>query len=338
MKKTILILGGAGYIGSHTAYLLAQQGHSIIIIDKYLHQQHFTPTWAHVIKGDFADESLLAHIFKHHTIDAVMHFAAFIEVGLSIINPKEFYDNNVTKTLKLLDLMLEHNVKQLIFSSTCAIYGNPMTPLIDESHPTNPISPYGKGKLCVEFALADYARAYGLQYISLRYFNASGALPEAGLGEQHFPETHLIPKILHALYTNASCSVFGTDYETPDGTCIRDYVHVLDIAQAHIKALEHLMATGMSDCFNLGTGKGASVLEMINVIQKLSGKKLSIDFHSRRPGDASTLVANPSKAYQILGWKPQQSSLEQILSSALRWEEYRRKINKAMFCNTALFI
>lgn len=322
--KTILITGGAGYIGSHTAYLMAQRGHKVIILDKFIHHQAFTPSWAYVIKGDYADADLLAHIFKQHTIDAVMHFAAFIEVGLSVINPKDFYDNNVVKTLTLLELMLRHSVKQFIFSSTCAIYGNPDYLPIDELHPRNPVSPYGKNKLAIEFALEDYARAYDFHYVSLRYFNAAGAAVEAGLGEQHFPETHLIPRMIHALTHQLPCAVYGTDYPTPDGSCVRDYIHVLDIAHAHIKALEHLEKTKTSDCFNLGTGTGYSVLEMIQSLQRLTDKRMLIDYRDRRPGDTALLIANPTKAEKVLGWKPYYSSLDYLMTSAVRWEEYRR--------------
>ena len=339
MKKTILIPGGAGYIGSHTAYLLAQQGHHVVILDKFVHNQNFSHNWATIIEGDFADKKLLEKIFVTYNVDAVMHFAAFIEVGESVKNPQRFYQNNVVKTLTLLDTMLAHNVKKFIFSSSCAVYGEPIKIPMTESHPCNPISPYGKNKLAVEFALQDYDRAYGLKYVSLRYFNACGALPEEGLGEQHDPETHIIPLMIRAIKQNKIFKIFGTDYDTPDGTCIRDYIHVLDIAQAHILALKHIDKCGMippaegvhleqgvhlenrSDHFNLGSGSGFSVKEMITKVEKIFGKKMDIQKIARRPGDPAILLADPSKAKTILGWEPKYSDLEKILESAITADE-----------------
>lgn len=324
-RKTILITGGAGYIGSHTAFLLAQQGHSIIILDTFVHKQLFAPSWATVIRGDFANTQLLDSLFEQYDIDAVMHFAAFIEVGLSVINPKEFYDNNVTKTLALLDAMLRHNVKTFVFSSSCAIYGNPVQLPMNEQHPKNPISPYGKTKLAIECALEDYSTAYGLNYVSLRYFNAAGAVPEIGLGEQHVPETHLVPRMIHSMMNHTPFTIYGTDYATPDGSCIRDYVHVLDIAGAHLKALEHLDRTKTSDFFNVGTGTGQSVLEMIQAIQRLSRRALTLVVKDRRQGDPETLVADPSKAHKLLGWQPRYSSPDYIVSSALSFASSQHK-------------
>ena len=272
-----------------------------------------------VIKGDFGDENLLREVFEKYEIDAVMHFAAFIEVGESVKEPQRFYENNVIKTLKLLDIMLEHDVKKFIFSSSCAVYGEPEKVPMDETNPYRPISPYGKNKLVVEYALQDYARAYDLKYVSLRYFNAAGALPEKGLGEQHDPETHIIPLMLRAIKENKTFKIFGTDYETPDGTCIRDYIHVLDIADAHIRALEYLREGGESNEFNLGSGKGFSVLEMIRQAEKICGKKMLVKKEGRRPGDPAILLADPTKACQILGWTPQRSNLQSILKSAFEF-------------------
>ncbi len=320
MKKTILIPGGAGYIGSHTAYLMSQLGHKVIILDKLLHGQTFNHRWATLIKADFADEQILDQIFTNHQIDAVMHFAAFIEVGESVKRPKDFYKNNVIKTLKLLHAMLEHNVKKIVFSSSCAIYGNPVKIPMDETHAANPMNPYGKNKLTVEFALQDYAQSYGLQYVSLRYFNASGAMPSQGLGEQHNPETHIIPLMLRAIKNNGAFKIFGTNYNTHDGSCLRDYIHVRDLAQAHVLAYQYMQETGKSNFFNLGSEKGYSVKEMVDSAQKICKQKMNIQICDRRPGDADTLVADSTKIKNVLGWKPEFSNLDFILQSAWEWE------------------
>jgi len=317
MGKTILIPGGAGYIGSHTAFLLAQKGYSVIVLDKYVHNQVFEHPWAKIVREDFSDTETLHKIFTREKIDAVMHFAAFIEVGESVKQPQKFYDNNVVKTLKLLEIMGQHNVNKFIFSSSCAVYGEPISIPIDETHTCNPISPYGKNKLAVEFALQDYARAYGLEYVSLRYFNAAGNLKKEGLWEQHDPETHIIPLMVRAIKNKTPFKIFGTDYDTPDGTCIRDYIHVLDIADAHIKALEYLDKGGIPDAFNLGSGKGFSVKEMITATEKNCNAKMLVEEESRRPGDPAVLLANPEKSKKILGWEQKHSSLEEILSGVL---------------------
>ena len=327
MKKTILVLGGAGYIGSHTAHLLYQKGYNVLILDKLIHGQPFAHKWATLIKADFADEEVLKKIFSEYQIEAVMHFAAFIEVGISVKKPAEFYENNVIKTIKFLDFMLKHGVKKFIFSSSCAIYGNPVKIPMNEKHPFDPISPYGKNKLAVEFVLQDYAIAYGLQYVSLRYFNAAGADPQNGLGEQHNPETHIIPLMLRAIKNNKTFKIFGTNYNTPDGTCVRDYIHIKDLANAHLLGLEYLNSTGTlsvfsnkSDYFNLGTGRGYSVKEMTQEAQKVCNKEMLIQTCDPRPGDVDTLIADNKKAKTILGWEPQNSDLENILRSAWEWE------------------
>ena len=325
-SKTILITGGAGYIGSHTGFLLSKLGYKIIIIDKLLHGQHFPHKWATLIKGDFSDPKILKNIFESFNIKAVMHFAAFIEVGESVKNPIEFYENNVSKTLKLLNSCVEHNVKKFIFSSSCAVYGNPIQMPMNEKHPLNPVSPYGKNKLTIEFALQDYDKAYGLKFISLRYFNAAGAYPEEGLGEQHNPETHIIPLILRAIKNKKTFKIFGTDYNTKDGTALRDYIHVLDIAQAHVLALKYLETKtkgtfNVSDVFNLGTGNGYTVKEMINAAEKICGNKLQVEICGRRAGDPDKLLADPKKIRNILGWKPKYSDLNNILMTAWLWEK-----------------
>ncbi|MCK4265245.1 UDP-glucose 4-epimerase GalE [Candidatus Babeliales bacterium] len=321
MKKTVLVTGGAGYIGSHTAYLLAQQGYDVIIIDKLLHNQPFNHNWCTLIKEDFANKDVLKDIFKSYNVDSVVHFAAFIEVGESVIYPQRFYENNVLKTFELLDSMLTHGVKKFIYSSSCAVYGNPIKIPMDENHPKNPVSPYGKNKLAVEFILEDYSKAYDLKYIALRYFNAAGAFPEAGLGEMHNPETHIIPLLLRAILSQKPFKIFGDNYNSKDGTCIRDYVHVRDISDAHVKALDHLEKTGASDFFNLGTGTGYTVKELINSAEKICAAKANLIYAERRDGDVDALVADLSKASDILNWKPAFSNLEFILKSALRWEE-----------------
>ncbi|MFC1894733.1 UDP-glucose 4-epimerase GalE [Candidatus Dependentiae bacterium] len=328
MSKTILIPGGAGYIGSHTSYLLSKLGFKIIIIDKFVHNQSFNQPWARLIKDDFANPEILKKVFTENQIDAVMHFAAFIEVGESVKKPQEFYQNNVIKTLNLLNTMLEYGVNKFIFSSSCAIYGNPNKLPLTENHTFDPISPYGKNKLAIEFALQDYSQAYNLQYVSLRYFNAAGALPEKNLGEQHNPETHIIPLMLRAIKNNTEFKIFGTDYNTPDGTCVRDYIHILDIAQAHVLALQYLQETEKSNFFNLGSEKGYSVKEMTNATQKICNQKINIKKFGRRPGDVGTLIADSTKIKNLLGWQTKYSDLNNILKSAWEWEVFNTKQNK----------
>jgi len=321
MQKTILIPGGAGYIGSHTAFLMHKRGYKVIIIDNLLHGQEFDHDWAHFIKADFTDESVLRDIFTKYNIDVVMHFAALIEVGESVKRPKDFYENNVIKTIRLLNMMVEYGVNQMVFSSSCAVYGNPVKVPIDEQNPYNPISPYGKNKLAVEFALQDYAVAYGLRYVSLRYFNAAGATLEASLGEQHDPETHIIPLMLRAIKNNKPFKMFGTDYNTQDGTCVRDYIHVKDIADAHVLAFDYLQKGGKSDVFNLGSEKGYSVKQMVDVAQQVCQKPMQVDMCARRAGDVDMLIADSTKIKNILGWSPKHSDLLHILESAWRWEQ-----------------
>ncbi len=316
MAFSVLITGGAGYIGSHTAFLLAQLDYRIIILDTFVHNQFFSPSWATVIKGDIENTQLLTKIFEKNSIDAVMHFAAYIEGGKSVKNPAKFYNNNVTKTLNILNVMQANNVNKLIFSSSCAVYGIPKSLPIVEKHPKNPISPYGKTKLMVEMILEDFIKAYNLNYVSLRYFNATGALPEEGLGEQHVPETHVIPLLLACAYEKKIFNVFGTDYPTPDKTAIRDYIHVKDIAQAHVLALRYLENDNPSDSFNLGTEKGISVKEMVHAVETACKTTLRIHWAERRVGDPPVLVADASKAKKKLGWKPKYSSITNIVQSA----------------------
>jgi len=316
MIPTILVTGGAGYIGSHAALFLAQKGYKVIILDDFLQHQQFNHAWAQVIKGDVADRALLATIFKQHAIKAVMHFAAFIEVGESVRDPLKYYNNNVGKTITLLEAMLEHNVRHFIFSSSCAVYGTPQWLPLTEDHPVQPVSPYGQSKLMIENVLRDVAANHQLNFIALRYFNAAGALPEFGLGEQHTPETHLIPLLFKAARSQAPFKLFGTDYPTKDGSCVRDYLHVWDIADAHWRALEHLLQGKPSDVFNLGTGNGVSVRQMVDAVEKVTQTNINLIVEKRRQGDPAILVADASKANLILGWKPHYSELEFMLKSA----------------------
>jgi len=322
MKK-ILITGGAGYIGSHTAHLLSQHGYELVMVDIFHHGQQNPLPNIPCYPINIGDRQALEKLFQEHSFDAVMHFAAYIEVGESVKTPDRFYHNNVVNTYTLLEVMRKFGVNNIIFSSTCAIYGNPVQIPMDETHPIAPQSPYAKTKCTVEFMLQDYAIAYGLKYIALRYFNAAGAMPENNLGEVHNPETHAIPLLLQAAKNNAPFTIFGTDYPTPDGTAIRDYVHVLDIAQAHVLALEYLKNNNPSTAFNLGTGTGCSVKELVAVAEKISKKTIPVVFTPRRPGDVPILVANAHKAKTVLNWHPAHSVLEAIMQSAWAWEQKR---------------
>lgn len=316
MKQTILVTGGAGYIGSHTAFLLAQQGYNVVVLDLLLYDQTFNHPWATFIQGDCGDQTLLDKIFRQYHINTVMHFAAHIEVGESVKNPLKYYHNNVTNTLNLLESMLKHNVNTFIFSSSCAVYGVPESPCISENHKKNPISPYGMTKYIIEKVLEDLHTSHNLRYVALRYFNAAGALPEFDLYEQHKPETHLIPLLLQAIHTQEPFYIFGMDHPTSDGSCIRDFLHVWDIAHAHLKALNHLEKGNPSDCFNLGTGQGISVKQMIAHIEQITKATLNTIPVKSRPGDPPILIADPSKAHDILGWKPSYSDILFIVQSA----------------------
>lgn len=318
----ILIVGGAGYIGSHINKELNHQGYETIIFDNLSFGHPEFVKWGNFQEGDLGNIEEIRKLFKEYTIDAVMHFAAFTYVGESVKNPQKYYLNNLRNTLNLLQVMLEEDVKYFVFSSTCATYGTPEEIPITENHPQNPINPYGKGKLMVEQILADYSRAYGLKYASLRYFNAAGADPEAEIGESHQPETHLIPLILDvAMDKKEKIQVYGTDYATPDGTCIRDYIHVMDLADAHIKALKYLKEGGKSDVFNLGNGQGFSVREVIETSQKVTGKTIKVEEVERREGDPPILVGSSSKAQEILNWHPRYDDLAVIIETAWKWHQ-----------------
>jgi UDP-glucose 4-epimerase len=323
----ILVTGGAGYIGSHSVLSLQKAGYEVIVLDNlvYGHQDLVeTVLKVKLIVGSTCDRSLLREIFTKYQIDAVMHFAAYAYVGESVTQPAKYYNNNVVGTLTLLEAMLEANINKFVFSSTCATYGVPDSVPITEDQSQNPINPYGATKLMVERILQDFNQAYDFRSVCLRYFNAAGADPEGNLGEDHNPETHLIPLVLHtALGKRESVSIFGTDYDTSDGSCIRDYIHVLDIAQAHILALKYLINNGATDVFNLGNGSGFSVKEVIETARKITGKEIKVELSDRRPGDPPALVGSGAKAQKILGWKPAYSNLDHIISHAWQWHQKR---------------
>ena len=326
-KPTILVTGGAGYIGSHACLVLKHAGYDVIILDNlvYGHRDLVEKVLqVKLVVGDTNDRPLLDRLFQTHNIAAVMHFAAYTYVGESVSEPAKYYRNNVTGTLTLLEAMLAASVKNFVFSSTCATYGVPKTIPIPEEHPQNPINPYGVTKWMVEKMLADFDRAYNLKSVFFRYFNAAGADPSGLLGEDHAPETHLIPLVLFtALGKRKSISIFGTDYPTPDGTCIRDYIHVTDLANAHLLGLEYLLKGGDTQVFNLGNGSGFSVKEVIETARTVTQKEIIATECDRRPGDPPILVGSSAKARNTLGWSPQYSELTQIISDAWKWHQKR---------------
>ena len=322
--KNILVIGGAGYIGSHMVRMLAKQGYNPVVFDN-LSKGHREAVANYPFElGDLGDKARLSEVFKKYGIEAVMHFAAFAEVGESVKEPSKYYHNNVAKVLDLLDALVENDIKYFVFSSTAATFGEPVRPKIDESHPQNPINPYGNTKLMVEKILADFDTAYGLKATALRYFNASGADDSGEIGESHNPETHLIPIVLQAAAgKRASIKMFGTDYPTPDGTCVRDYVHVNDLARAHILALEKMFKDNVSERFNLGSGNGFSVAEIVKEAKRITGIDFTVEKAPRRDGDPAVLVADSAKAERILGWKPQYN-LTRIIETAWNWEQHRK--------------
>ena len=321
---SILVMGGAGYIGSHTVKHLLNHGYKVVVADNLVYgHRESVDSRADFIHADLADPNSLQAVFTRDKIDAVIHFAAYAYVGESVQEPRKYYYNNVQGTLNLLDVMLQHNVKDIVFSSTCATYGEPQYAPIDEKHPQKPINPYGRTKLMIEQIFADYERAYGLRYIALRYFNAAGASADGSIGESHTPETHLIPLVLKAIKgEHKAISVFGTDYDTPDGTCIRDYIHVEDLALAHRLAVEKLKE--YSGCINLGTGIGTSVKEIITAAEKVSGKKCPVEYGPRRAGDPARLFADNHKAKEVLGWTPKYTNIKDIIQTAWNWETNRK--------------
>ncbi|HKY03152.1 MAG TPA: UDP-glucose 4-epimerase GalE [Burkholderiales bacterium] len=316
----VLVVGGAGYIGSHMVLMLAEQGHDVTVFDNFSTGYRDAVLAGYLVEGDLADVDALDRLFESHRFDAVMHFASFIQVGESVREPLKYYRNNVSNTLNLLDVMARHKVLQFVFSSTAAVFGEPQRVPIDETHPQFPVNPYGASKLMVERMLADFEQAYGLRAVSLRYFNAAGADPQGRLGERHEPETHLIPLVLEAaLGKRPHITVFGRDYDTADGTCIRDYIHIVDLCSAHLAALEYLNNGGATTAFNLGNGAGYSVDEVIRVAREITGKDIPVQYGERRPGDPARLVADSTRARAQLKWAPQYADLQTIIAHAWRW-------------------
>lgn len=316
----VLLIGGAGYIGSHMAWLLHQSAR-VTVLDDLSQGWRQAVLGGHFVQGSFADVELLSELFTRHKFDAVMHFGSFIQVGESVQDPAKYYRNNLANTLSLLEAMCKFDVKRFIFSSTAAVYGDPEYVPIDEAHPKHPINPYGRSKLMVEQMLEDFDRAYGLRSVCLRYFNAAGAHPDAVIGEQHEPETHLIPLVLQAASgRREKITVYGRDYDTPDGTCIRDYVHVLDLAQAHELALRYLMSGGRSAAYNLGNGHGFSVQQVIDVARQVTGCRIPVGEGMRRSGDPPRLVADARRVMTELGWRPRHGDLATIMAHAWQWE------------------
>ena len=315
----ILVTGGAGYIGSVVVEDLRKKGEQVVVLDNlsYGHKQAIDENVT-FYEGNIGDERIVSLILENHEIEACMHFSAFAYVGESVENPKIYFENNVGQTLRLLDVLIENNIKKFVFSSTCATYGEPQKVPIDETHPQNPTNPYGWSKFMVERILESYDAAYGLKFVALRYFNACGASGDCG--EDHDPETHLIPLVLFAAQGKLpSISIFGDDYPTPDGTAIRDYIHISDLSRAHLLALEHLRQNKNSEFINLGNGQGFSVKEVIETARKVTGKNIEAKIAPRRAGDPSLLVADAKKAREILGWKPQFPDIESIIESAWAW-------------------
>jgi len=317
----VLVTGGAGYVGSHAAKLLAECGHDVVIVDNLAEGHRAAVGKLPLVEADLLDQTTITETLRKHRTEAVMHFAAFAYVGVSVREPAKYYHNNIVGTLALLDAMRAADVKRIVFSSTCATYGVPTKVPIREDHPQAPINPYGFTKLAIERALADYARAYGLGYSALRYFNASGAASDGTIGEDHDPETHLIPLVLQvALGQRESVEIFGTDYPTPDGTCIRDYIHVDDLASAHLAAIERL-GEGSALKLNLGTGRGASVQEVVDIAREITGHKIPTKHAPRREGDPPELVADPAAAKRELGWEAKHKDMRGIIESAWRWHQ-----------------
>lgn len=330
MAHKILIVGGAGYIGSHVNKFLSERGYETVVFDNLSTGRRELVKWGEFFKGDLADGRRLEACFRKYRIEAVMHFGAFAYVGESVSDPAKYYRNNVANTLNLLDAMKKHGAGKFIFSSSCAVYGVPASVPIRETAPFSPVNPYGRTKNMVEEILADYEAAYGLRHVNLRYFNAAGADPGAETGEMHDPETHLIPLALDAAAgLRADIKIFGTDYKTADGTCVRDYVHVRDLAAAHESALRYLMKGGRSDSFNLGNGRGFSVREVIEAAREVTGRRIRVSLAKRRPGDPPALIAASAKARRVLGWKPEYPGLNEIVGTAWRW--HRRKGGRPAF-------
>ena len=326
MKNPVLVTGGAGYIGAHACKALSRAGYTPIAYDNLVYGHRSAVKWGPLEEGDISDRRRLETVMREYKPGAIMHFAAYAYVGESVEKPSKYYCNNVAGTLMLLETMRSCGIDKIIFSSTCATYGMPEQIPIPEDHPQNPINPYGRSKLMVEWMLKDFAAAYNIKYVSLRYFNAAGADPGAEIGEDHDPETHLIPLVLDAASgKRAQIEIFGTDYETPDGTCIRDYIHVTDLADAHLLALEYLISGGNSDVLNLGNGNGFSVREVIAAALKITGCDIPYLESDRRPGDPPVLIGSSNRIKKKLGWRPLYDSLGAIIETAWRWHQKAEK-------------
>ncbi len=318
----ILVCGGAGYIGSHINKQLHKEGYKTVVFDNLVYGHREAVKWGDFVQGDLQNQDEIDAVFEKYDIEAVFHFAAYAYVGESVDEPEKYYYNNVACTLNLLRSMKKYGCKKIIFSSTCATYGEPERVPITEDMPQNPINPYGATKLMVERIFKDYSKAYGIQFVVLRYFNAAGADPEGEIGESHTPETHIIPLVLDAASgKRTDIKVFGTDYDTPDGSCIRDYIHVTDLATAHLLALHHLEKGNASDFFNLGNALGTSVLEVVQAVKKVTGREFTVTLADRRAGDPAKLVGASEKAQRVLGWKPQYADIETIVKHAWTWHE-----------------
>jgi UDP-glucose-4-epimerase GalE len=328
VKETVLVVGGAGYIGSHATKLLAQRGYAPVVFDNLSCGHRWAARWGTFVEGDLADKEAVKEVLLAHDVRTVVHFAAYAYVGESVRDPGKYYRNNVANTLNLLEAMAEVGSDRFIFSSTCATYGEPREIPIPEEHPQAPINPYGTTKLVVEWMLRDFETAHGIRHVKLRYFNAAGADPEGEIGEDHDPETHLIPLVLEvAAGKRPHIAIFGTDYPTPDGTCIRDYIHVTDLAEAHVLALEHLLGGGASASYNLGNGTGYSVREVLEGARRLTGHPIPALEAKRRWGDPARLVGSSERIKADLGWNPRYAGLETILETAWKW--HRKRVSRS---------
>lgn len=320
----VLITGGAGYIGSHCNRYFAEKGVETVVLDDLSSGHREAVTDGRFVEGDFGDRGLLDKVLGTEKFDGIIHFAAFIDVAESVAEPAKYYENNVVKMKTLLDAAVAHGVKHFVFSSTAAVFGEPEYVPIDEAHPKKPINAYGATKLIGEQMLADYGRAYGLRSCSFRYFNAAGDSADGRIGEAHNPEHHLIPLVLRASLANRAMKVFGTDYDTRDGSCIRDYVHVEDLAEAHYLGLKYIMENDGNHAFNLGSSEGFSVLEILHEAERVTGKPVPHDIADRRPGDPAVLIASNKKAKDVLGWEPKRSEVQTILRDAWNWEQNKK--------------